>query len=214
MSSARRTPVTRSFCTTREAAELLDVSVRTAQLWANSGLLEAWKTKGGHRRISRDSVERLLARPPARPAELPVAGGPPRILVIEDEADLLRLYRAHLSRWAGKPEVRTAADGYEALLMIGLDAPDLIVLDLAMPRIDGFRVLATVRGMPEFSNIPIIVVSGLSADEIRQGGQIPGDVPILQKPIPFPRLQEIGETLLAARREAEKKAPAHGKKAR
>ncbi len=78
---------------------MLDVSVRTAQLWANSGLLEAWKTKGGHRRISRDSVERLIARThPAASADRPVprerqhAARTPRVLVVEDETDLLRLY--------------------------------------------------------------------------------------------------------------------------
>ena len=45
-----------AYCTTREAAELLGVSLTTAQLWVESGLLEAWKTEGGHRRIHRTSV--------------------------------------------------------------------------------------------------------------------------------------------------------------
>jgi excisionase family DNA binding protein len=53
--------IERSFCTTREAAEMLGVSLRTAQLWSESGLLDAWKTGGGHRRISRQSIERLLS---------------------------------------------------------------------------------------------------------------------------------------------------------
>ena len=55
--------VQRKFCTTREAAEILGVSLKTAQLWSESGLLEAWRTDGGHRRIFRSSVERLLVLP-------------------------------------------------------------------------------------------------------------------------------------------------------
>ena len=62
---ARNERIQKTFCTTREAAQMLGVSLRTAQLWAESGLLEAWKTDGGHRRISRHSVERLLASPAA-----------------------------------------------------------------------------------------------------------------------------------------------------
>ena len=63
------THIQKSFCTTREAAEILGISLRTAQLWVESGQLEAWKTEGGHRRIARVSIERLLANPPV-PAAL------------------------------------------------------------------------------------------------------------------------------------------------
>ncbi len=56
--------IAKSFCTTREAATLLGVSVGTVQLWVESGLLRAWKTAGGHRRVMRDSVERLLRKVP------------------------------------------------------------------------------------------------------------------------------------------------------
>jgi excisionase family DNA binding protein len=50
--------VKKSFCTTREAATLLGVSVGTVQLWVENGLLQAWKTAGGHRRVMRDSIAR------------------------------------------------------------------------------------------------------------------------------------------------------------
>lgn len=56
--------VPKTFCTTREAAELLGVSLRTAQLWSDSGLLTAWRTGGGHRRIVRSSIDNLLSQSP------------------------------------------------------------------------------------------------------------------------------------------------------
>lgn len=94
--------VQRAFCTTRRAAELLGVSLRTAQLWSESGVLEAWKTEGGHRRISLESVKRLLADPkvisqtetipPPSVRARDDGNRPFSILVVEDEATLCLVY--------------------------------------------------------------------------------------------------------------------------
>jgi excisionase family DNA binding protein len=77
------------FCTTREAARILGISVRTAQLWVENGTLEAWKTEGGHRRISLASVHRLQQRnlPAAAPAAIEANSTADRmnILVVEDD---------------------------------------------------------------------------------------------------------------------------------
>lgn len=196
--------IARSFCTTREAAEMLGVSLRTAQLWSESGLLEAWKTGGGHRRISRQSIERLLSGPGT---ELPVKAAPPdrsadetaaasgdtaiSILVVEDDPVLRRLYEIKLQLWPMQPEVLTAGDGYEALVQLGLKRPDMLIADLHMPGLDGFRMLHAVLGAPELADMKIVVVSGLDADEIAQRGGIPAEIPVLPKPIPFERLAAI-----------------------
>ena len=55
-----RQTVMKTFCTSAEAAQLLGVALRTVQLWTEAGLLQGWKTAGGHRRISRESVQRLV----------------------------------------------------------------------------------------------------------------------------------------------------------
>ena len=73
--------VEKSFCTTRQAATQLGVSVGTVQLWVESGLLQAWKTAGGHRRVLRDSVESLLHRKPAAPAAA-TRSGPRQLRVL------------------------------------------------------------------------------------------------------------------------------------
>ena len=56
----RKNPTNDDVLSTREAAERLGVALRTVQLWVESGVLPAWKTAGGHRRISRIAVERLI----------------------------------------------------------------------------------------------------------------------------------------------------------
>jgi excisionase family DNA binding protein len=78
------------FLTTREAAELLGVALRTVQLWVEAGTLSAWKTAGGHRRITRESVEAMLKRQTAARQGSIVADHSPRgfhILVVDDDAN-------------------------------------------------------------------------------------------------------------------------------
>lgn len=186
---------------------MLGVSLRTAQLWVESGLLQAWKTNGGHRRISRESIECLLAKPReerTEPAEaaMPAAQGsatPFSILVVEDEAALRRIYEINLTRWPMRPSVLTASDGYEALVRIGDLKPDLLITDLRMPGMDGFRMLKVLREMPELDGMAIVVVSGLAPEEILGHGGVPADIVVLPKPIPFDQLREIAERVQAVR---------------
>jgi excisionase family DNA binding protein len=212
---AHHKQVPKTFCTTREAAALLGVSLSTAQLWAESGLLEAWKTGGGHRRISRQSIERLLANSAGRdvPAEVvptrratDVAQGsatPPapfNILVVEDDPTLRRLYELKLRDWPIQPEIRTAGDGYEALICMGNTKPDLLIADLQMPGMDGFRMLHTISNAPELAGMAIVVVSGLDAEEVVLGGGVPDGIPVLPKPVPFDQLLAIAEQVAGERK--------------
>lgn len=206
--------IQKSFCTTREAAELLGVSLRTAQLWTERGLLEAWKTSGGHRRISRESVERLLAHspvpltspliPPAtlETPKLQVRTAKPvplNVLIVEDEETQRLIYEVSVTSWPMKPRVTSAGDGYEALIRIGHQRPDLLITDLNMPGMNGFRMLRTIRSMPELAGLEIIVVSGLEPDIIERNGGVPEGVMVFPKPAPFARLFEIAERVAMIR---------------
>src|SRR5487761_2142988 len=123
------------FCTTREAAEMLSVSLRTAQLWTESGLLEAWKTDGGHRRISRQSVERLLTEPviqeqktsSSRIEQIEANESKQnsflKMLIVEDDNLLRRLYEINIRNWDLPINLSTALNGFEALVRIGQVRP-------------------------------------------------------------------------------------------
>lgn len=192
--------ITKTFCTTREAAVLLGVSLTTAQNWVESGLLEAWKTDGGHRRISRDSVNKLLIDSSAR-RSVEHSWGRGRvdrqdklhILVVEDQLSLLRLYQIRLSVWSMAPTVDIARDGIEGLVKIGLKCPDLLITDLQMPHLDGFQMVRTLRTMPACEAMEIVVVSGISEADIAEAGGLPPGVNAFPKPVPFGRLEEIAQ---------------------
>jgi excisionase family DNA binding protein len=216
-----RPQIKKTFCTTAEAASLLGVSLRTAQLWVENGTLEAWKTEGGHRRILRTSVERLIDGKPSTPqiatalntvppgaesttprADETVATGPENrplnILVVEDDLDLCRLYRLTLNHWPMRPRVRISANVVEALVLIGQDPPDLLITDLRMPGVqDGFFLLRALHDMPSLRGMTMVAVSGLSDAEIALEGRLPAGIPVLPKPIPFARLEAIATDIAA-----------------
>jgi len=191
--SADTTPI-KAFYTTYETAKLLGVSLRTVQLWAESGVIPCWKTQGGHRRIPREAVDNLRSATSGVAAhqELPL-----RVLVVEDDLELLRLYRLRLSRWAMQPDVTSANSGFEALVRIGNACPDLLITDLRMPGMDGFQMIASLRRMPELDPLEIAVVSGLDASEIGDRGGLPKDIHVLPKPVPFDALEQIATQVAA-----------------
>ena len=195
-------PIEKSFCTTREAAVLLGVSVGTVQLWVESGLLQAWKTSGGHRRVLRDSIDRLLRKgaspvPLSPPTNTPaVASRPLNVLVVEDDASLLRLYRAHISHWPMAPELTCVDGAIAALLHVGQGCPDLLITDLNMPGMDGFHMLRELRRSVIAQQARIVVVTGLDAIDIAKNGGLPADIEVLPKPVPFDRLLAIATDMV------------------
>lgn len=178
-----------NYCTSREASKLLGISVRTAQLWVENGTLEGWKTKGGHRRITRRSIMQILHDR----SQVSAAAWP--VLIIEDDAALLKLYRLQLSRWPFAVNVYTAPNGYEGLLMVGEMGPRLLICDLRMPGVSGFQIVRALNNMERYKKMAIVVVSGLPLNEIDAHGGLPVNVEIMGKPIDFARLEKIAAGL-------------------
>lgn len=186
------------FCTTREAARILGVSVRTVQLWVENGTLEAWKTEGGHRRVSIASVANIRRAGKDRDPQ-PVAPEPINVLVVEDDNILLRLYKMRMESWGLPIAVSTAHNGVEGMIMIGRVSPDLLVTDLNMPELDGFSMIRTLVNSSLREGMEIVVVTGLESAEIGIRGGLPGDIKILPKPVPFAELRTLCESILARR---------------
>lgn len=203
----RKNPTNDDVLSTREAAERLGVALRTVQLWVESGVLPAWKTAGGHRRISRIAVERLIGERRAalsgdtQPAALQPGGGEARLrmMVVEDEPELLRLFLMVIDGWDLPIDVTPASDGFEALLRMGQQCPDLLVTDLNMPGMDGFKMIESLRGVGQaYDDMEIVVVTALSDADIARRGGLPGQVRVFHKPVPFDELETLVRERLAA----------------
>ena len=87
---------------------------------------------------------------------------PKKILAVDDERHIVRLVQVNLERQGY--EVVTAFDGKEALEKIASENPDLVVLDVMMPYMDGFEVLQTIRKNPETRELPVIMLTAKAQD--------------------------------------------------
>lgn len=179
-----------SYMTSRQAAQRLGVSLRTVQLWAEKGVLRAWKTAGGHRRIVEHSVNELL-RQQRRAAEGNQYKDKITVVVVEDEAVQLEAYRLKFAEWDLPVELITAKDGYEGLLIIGRNKPDLVIADLSMPGMDGFQMIQAINESPALRHTQVIAVTGLSREEIIDRGGLPKGVQVYEKPVPFMEIEAM-----------------------
>lgn len=171
-------------CTTIEVARMLGLAVRSVQLMVDRGELDAWKTPGGHRRISRASVERWMtarevARPPAPRSEAP---RPPRVLLIEDSAHFQNLTSLLMRQHVPGAELHVADDGIAGLALYGQLQPDVLIVDILLPGIDGATLITSLRSHPQFARSRLIVVTSLAeADRGPYAFALQG-VPVIHKP--------------------------------
>ncbi|MBF0369367.1 MAG: response regulator [Magnetococcales bacterium] len=190
MTSLMTRPGEQPVLTASEAAKLFGVAVQTIHQWVEKGLLEAWRTPGGHRRILKKSALALLDQR---------AGGtrgnrdssPFHLLVVDDDPRMLATYKMHLRKWEFPIHLDVASSGVEALIQVAKKRPNLIITDLAMPDLDGFRMIKELRNDHEMRAIHLIVITILEAREIQAKGGVPDDVMVLQKPVQFSWLKEI-----------------------
>ena len=191
-------PGDEEVCSTREAADRLGVSLRTVQLWSEAGLLRAWKTPGGHRRILESSVEELLRK---RGSEIARRAESSRyqVLIVEDEPDFRRLFELHLGSWNLPIELHSVPSGFDALVRIGAERPDLLITDLRMPGIDGFEMIRAMQASEAISDLEVIVVTALTQHTINERGGLPNRITVLHKPLRFEELRQRLLQLLATR---------------
>jgi excisionase family DNA binding protein len=191
----------RDDVTTIEAARLLGLAVRSVQLMVDRGDLQAWKTPGGHRRISRESLDRwragdppapaapgaadasgvLRAPAPSRPAGKP-AGDAPRVLLIEDSTHFQNLTSLLLRQKFPEVELRTASDGIVGLLIAGEFQPDVLLVDILLPGIDGATLITSLRSHPQFRQMQVIVITSLAPDQLGPYAFALEGIPVVHKP--------------------------------
>ena len=165
---------------------MLGLAVRSVQLMVDRGELEAWKTPGGHRRISRESVRRwqhaVGGAGKARSVEPAAADRPPAILVIEDSAHFQNLVSLLVKQQFPAAELRLASDGIAGLAMVGQWDPDVLVVDILLPGIDGAALITSLRTHPQFSGSELIVVTSLTEAERAPYAFALRGVPVVHKP--------------------------------
>ncbi|HAM36423.1 MAG TPA: histidine kinase [Elusimicrobia bacterium] len=155
--------------TTFEVAKICGVFHTTVINWVNKGKLKARYTPGGHRRILlADLVDFMRKFDMPIPDDLTQRNK--RVLVVEDDLNVQRMIVRTL-RAMPEPQmdIHSCAGGLEALMSIGKEAPDLLILDIRIPQVNGLEVCRLLRSNEQTRPIKIIAISGnlLSDDEMR-----------------------------------------------
>lgn len=172
---------------TLEVARLLGMAVRSVQMMVDRGELEAWRTPGGHRRIARSSVQRWreTRRSGAAgggPAGQPLARRAPRVLLIEDSKHFQTLIHLLVRQALPDVELHVADDGIAGLAMFGRLQPDVLIVDILLPGIDGATLITSLRTHPQFSGSRLLVVTSLDEAQRRPYGFALDGVPVVHKP--------------------------------
>jgi excisionase family DNA binding protein len=179
----------RDDCSTLEVARRLGMAVRSVQLMVDRGELEAWKTPGGHRRISRHSVDQWLASrgvdhpsPPLAAPGTPGTRRRPRVLLIEDSRHFQNLGALLVKQHFPDVDLQVADDGIAGLALAGRLQPDVLLVDILLPGIDGATLITSLRSHPTFERSRLIVVTSLDADQRGPYAFALEGVPVVHKP--------------------------------
>lgn len=169
--------------------------------WVKSGLFKVSVTPGGHHRILKDDLVAFLTEYGMYP--LATRHFPKnRLLVVDDDATLRKVLVEVLSSY--KYETEEAEDGFEAGVKILKFKPDIIILDLLMPGMDGFQVCTYLKNDPKTSGIKILALTGYDTEENRERIMKAGADEYLTKPVEadtlFPMVRKLlGEESISPR---------------
>jgi excisionase family DNA binding protein len=163
------------WLTLGQAAKYLGVAQSTIRKWSDLGRVPAFYTPGGHRRYRRGDLDAFLDRSgPGKPARGPL------VLVVDDDPQVREVVRVNLEMEGYT--VREAANAEEGLAAVADDAPDVILLDVMMPQVDGWEMLRRVQEQHGIGSIPVIMFSGQLEATAEREAQARGAQAFVGKP--------------------------------
>ena len=172
--------------TTGEAAKICKVSQQTIIRCFDNGQLKGFRVPGSRfRRIPREALYRFM-KDNGIPTDA-LESGKRKVLLVDDDAELVELMTKVLDE-DGRFEVRVAGNGFDAGMMVKEYHPDLIVLDVMLPDINGKEVCHRVRADPALEDVRILCISGMIEDDKIQELKLSGADDFLHKPFDIEEL--------------------------
>jgi len=182
--------------TVSQASKYCKVSPKTIINWIEAGHLKAYKTVGGHRRIKKEDLDQFLKERGMPLPEEHKAEERKKILVVDDDKIIVETIVQALEEDEYGYEMISASDGFEAGLQVSHFKPDLLILDIMMPDINGYEVCQKVKSNPETKDVKIIVLSAYLNDEAFKQMKEFGADACFSKPLPLEQLKfEVAKLL-------------------
>jgi CheY-like chemotaxis protein len=178
-----------------KVAGFCGVTRKTILRWVKEGMIDSFVLPSGHHRVLPSIVIKFLQQHGMPVPEELKGLEKPRVLLAEDDEDIRRLVRRTLGEEYYITEV---SNGIEACLSMGQNPPDLLILDIKMPKMDGVDVCREVRRDPVLSSMGILIISAYLDDEVEE--QIDGLIDgCLAKPFTNLQLVDMCEKILDAK---------------
>lgn len=186
-----RASATPDWLTLGQAAKYLGIAQSTVRVWTDSGRLPVFYTPGGHRRFLRSDLDTFVQRNGAGSR----GRGDATVLVVDDDPKLREFIRVNLE-FDGM-RVREAGTAEEGLAVIDEDPPDLVMLDVTLPGLDGWEMLRRMREHHGVDTLPVVMFSGKVEDG--EDAEARGATTFVGKPLDPLALVEQAKALLRVR---------------
>ena len=163
---------------TSEVARRLGVSTPTVQRWVDAGVLKAWKTPGGHRRVDAASAQALF-----RAQAVPEGTGPVQVVVVDDDASDREVLEAIVREALPGVGVVGFDNAVQALVAIGRHAPSVVITDIVMPHMDGLEM---IHQLAEHCAVRPELLVAVSATHLRGAAAargLPAEAVFMTKPV-------------------------------
>ncbi|MDZ7374527.1 MAG: response regulator [candidate division KSB1 bacterium] len=181
-----------------DLARAIGVSFATVNRWENG---KARPSRAAQRLLDEFARKMRLDLPPG---DEPAQGLPPRqvrVLIVDDDEMVVQALRRTLLRHSELFAVETAADGYEAGVKTGTFRPDVVVLDIYLPGMNGFEVCRYLKSAPETAGIKVIAITGYGTESTLQEIREAGADAVLTKPLETADFLGVLRTVLGDRLE-------------
>ncbi len=179
----------RSFFTTFEISQICGVNPTTVQNWVKGKKLRAFQTPGGHRRVRREDLISFM-KEFGMPLPADLSQDPPLIMIVDDESDILDMLETLMRSGEEDVRIAKAQSGVEALLMIGEKKPDLLIIDIMMPGMNGYDVCQKLKSSQNTQNIKIVAITGDHTPSVKERALGAGADIFFTKPLEIVEFRE------------------------
>jgi excisionase family DNA binding protein len=145
-------------------AEMLHVDPGSVANWIDQKLLKAHRTPGGHRRVATEDLLQFL-REHRMPIPSELADLPTRVLVVDDEPPVAQMVARAIRSAHPDYEVLEATDGFSAGTIVATAKPDVVILDLRMPGMDGFEVCRLIKSRDQTRHAEVVAMTAYPSQE-------------------------------------------------
>lgn len=142
---------------TQQVSKLLRVARKSVSNWVDQGKLKAFKTPGGFKRIRQaDLILFINEYDMPLPPQLVSSK---RVLIVDDDELVLKSYQRSFRKLGKTIQIETRSNPMEALIEIGGEKPDLVIVDIMMPNMDGYEFCKRLKAHPETKDIKVIAIT-------------------------------------------------------